>query len=115
MLTSLNKRTPVPAAKSKLKKEMLVQAPIAVPGFESKEEATKITKTKLEDKPDDLTVLKNMELVNELRTISPAATPTTLGSSSAETGKSTVHTSQRATEDIETEAKTNGKESSHKE
>ena len=47
--------------------------------------------------------------------MSHAAAPTTQDSSSAETGKSTVHTSQRATEDIETEAKTNGKESSHKE
>ena len=54
-------------------------------------------------------------MVNELWTISTAAAPTTQDSSSAETGKGTVHTSQRSTEDIETEAKTNGKESSHKE
>ena len=51
----------------------------------------------------------------KLRTISPAAAPTTQDSSSAETGKGTVHTEQRATEDIENKAKTNGKESSLKE
>ena len=84
---------------------MPIQAPIAVPGFESKEEATKIIKTKLEDKPDHLEVLKNIELVNELRTISPAAAPTIQDSSSAETGKSTVHKTQRSTEDIKTVVK----------
>ena len=94
---------------------MLIEALTAVPGLESKWEATKITKTKLEDKIDQLKVIKNIELVNEPRTIYPAAAPTTQDSSSAETGKGTVHTSQRATEDIETKAKTNGKESSHKE
>ena len=56
-----------------------------------------------------------MEKVTEFRTMLPAAAPTTQDSSSAETGKGTVHTSQRATEDIKTKAKTNGKESSHKE
>ena len=58
LLTSLNKRPPAPAAKSKLNKEILILAPTAVPGFESKGEVTKITKTKLEDKPDHLKVLK---------------------------------------------------------
>ena len=47
--------------------------------------------------------------------MSPTAAPTTPDRSSAKTGKGTVHTSPRATEDIETEAKNNGKESSHKE
>ena len=47
--------------------------------------------------------------------MSPAAAPTTQDSSSAETGTVTLHMSPRTTEDIETEAKTNGKESSHKE
>ena len=71
---------------------MLIEAPTAVPGLESKGEATKITKTKLEDKIDQLKVIKNIELVNELRTISPGAALTTQDSSSAETGKVTVHT-----------------------
>ena len=57
----LNKRPSAPAAKSKLNKEILIQAPTAVPGFESEGENTKITETKLEDKPDHLKVLKNME------------------------------------------------------
>ena len=47
--------------------------------------------------------------------MSPAAAPTTPDSSSAETGESTVHTTQRSTEDIETVVKANGKHPSHKE
>ena len=93
---------------------MPIEAPNAVPGLESKDEATKITKTKLEDKIDPFKVIINIELVNKLRTISPAAAPTTQDSS-AETSKATVHTAPRATEDIDKVAKTNGKESSHKE
>ena len=61
LLTDLNKRTPKPAAKSELDKEMLIEAPTAVPGLESKGEATKITKTKLEDKIDPLKVIKNIK------------------------------------------------------
>ena len=68
---------------------MLIEAPTAVPGLESKGEATKITKIKLEDKIDPLKFIKNIELVNELQTISPGAAPTTQNSSSAETGDST--------------------------
>ena len=45
---------PAPAAKSKLNKESPIQAPTAVPGFESEGKDTKITKSKLDDKPDQL-------------------------------------------------------------
>ena len=69
----LNKRHPAPAAKLKLNKEILIQAQTAVPGLESAGEDTKKTKSNLDDKPDQLKVLKNMELVNELRTMSRAA------------------------------------------
>ena len=71
---------------------MPIEAPNAVPGLKSKDEATKITKTHVEDKIDPLKVITNIELVNEPRTISPVAALTTLGSSSAKTGKPTVHT-----------------------
>ena len=85
----LNKRPPGPAAKSKVNKEIPIQAPTAVPGFESEEEDTKIIKSKLDDKPDQLNVLKNMKLVNEIRTMSWAAALTTVNSQGAEVGEVT--------------------------
>ena len=56
-----------------------------------------------------------MEQVNELRTMSRAAALTTPDIRSAETGESTVHTTQRSTEDIEIVVKANDKHPSHKE
>ena len=56
-----------------------------------------------------------MENVMVPRTISPAAAQPAPNSRRAATGESSVHTTQRSTEVIETEAKTIGKESSHKE
>ena len=79
----------------------------------NQDEATKITKTKVEDKPDQFEVINNIELIHEPQIISPVAAPTTQDSS-AETGKVTVHTASRATEDIDKVAKTNGMKSSHK-
>ena len=87
---------------------MPTEAPNAVPGLESKDEATKITKTHEEDKIDPLKVITNMEMVNEPQTISLAAALTTQDGS-AETGNPTVHSASRTTEDLNKEAKTNGK------
>ena len=56
-----------------------------------------------------------MELVNELRTMSQAATLTTADSQGAEVCEVTVHTTQRSTEDIKIVVKANGKHPSHKE
>ena len=50
--------SPTLAVKLKLNKEILNKAPAAVPDFESKREDTKITESKLEDKPDQLKVPK---------------------------------------------------------
>ena len=113
LLKDLNKSTPKQAAKSELDKEMLIEAPTVVPGLKKKDEATKITKTKVEDKPDHFEVLNNIELATKPQTISSVAGLTTQYSS-VETGKATVHSALRTTEDINKEAKTNGKKSSHK-
>ena len=58
---------------------MPTEALNAVPGLESKDEATKITKTHVEDKIDPLKVITTMELVKEPRTISLAAALTYTG------------------------------------
>ena len=79
----------------------------------AKDEAAKITKTKIEDKPDQFEVLNNIELETKPRTISPVAALTSQ-EGGVETGKATVHSASRTTEDINKEAKTNGKKSSHK-
>ena len=68
---------------------MPIEAPNAVPGLESKDEATKITKTHEEYKIDPLKVITNMEMVNEPQTISLAAALTTQDGS-AETGNPTL-------------------------
>ena len=47
--------------------------------------------------------------------MSPAAALPTPDSSNAKTGESTVHTTQRSTEDIEIVVKANGEHPSHKE
>ena len=53
-----NKKPTAPSAKSKLNKEILIQALTAVPGFELEGEDTKITESKLYDKPDQPKVQK---------------------------------------------------------
>ena len=108
LLTSLNKMPPTLAVKLKLNKEILNKAPAAVPDFKSEREDTKITESKLEEQSAQLKVPKNMEKVMVPRTMSPAAPLPTPNSRRAATGESSVHTTQRSTEVIETEAKTIG-------
>ena len=91
----------------------LNKAPAAEPHVKSEKENTQITKSKLEQLSDQLQVPQNMEKVMVPRTISPAAEQPPPNSRRAATGL--VHTTLRSTEVIETEAKTIGKESSHKE
>ena len=75
LLTSLNKMPPTLAVKLKLNKDILNKAPSAVPDFESEREDTQITEPKLEDKPDQLKVPKDMEKVMVPQTVLSRCTP----------------------------------------